>query len=189
MSSSDRTFQGMLPKVKRRSFQPHHLVCKIIAYIAFPGRGAEVPGQSQTFGSDSSDELTKPQSQHEDKDPFTTPRAKAKSEQQLSATAPTFQPIMLRLNNQGQHDNSSYGQQDFNASAVNVRQHGTLEPVAAQLAGKAGITQFSTDTRVTRALRISGIYAPIVREQVESCLEVSRGITVKIYTSHITHFQ
>jgi hypothetical protein len=32
---------------------------------------------------------------------------------------------------------------------------------------------FSTDTRVTRALRISGIYMPVSREQVENCLQVS----------------
>lgn len=44
-----------------------------------------------------------PKPKHEDKDPFTSPGAKVGSEQKLSATASTFQPFSVRLNQSSMH--------------------------------------------------------------------------------------
>ncbi|KFY15247.1 hypothetical protein V492_02134 [Pseudogymnoascus sp. VKM F-4246] len=102
-----------------------------------------------------------PKPKYGDKDPFTSPGGKLGSEQKLSATASTFQPYSVHLN-QGSLHASADGQ--------------SMEPVSPTDSLTSGIGQqgiFSTDTQVTRALRISGIYITVSREQVETCLQKS----------------
>ncbi|ELR10446.1 hypothetical protein VC83_00536 [Pseudogymnoascus destructans] len=105
-----------------------------------------------------------PTAKYEDKDPFTSPDAKLGPEQKLSATASSFQPFGVRLN-QGPTHSLTGGSQ-------------YVEPVSPTDSFASGIGQqgiFSTDTQVTRALRISGIYITVSREQVETCLQ-EKGI-------------
>ncbi|OBT66028.1 hypothetical protein VE03_03167 [Pseudogymnoascus sp. 23342-1-I1] len=105
-----------------------------------------------------------PNLKYEDKDPFTSPGAKLGSEQKLSATASTFQPFSVRLNHGSRHTLTGDNQ--------------PVEPVSPTDSFASGVGQhgtFSTDTQVTRALRISGIYMTVSREQVETCLQ-EKGI-------------
>ncbi|KFY64493.1 hypothetical protein V496_03221 [Pseudogymnoascus sp. VKM F-4515 (FW-2607)] len=105
-----------------------------------------------------------PKLKYENKDPFTSPGAKLGSEQKLSATASTFQPYSVRLNHGSMHALAGDNQ--------------SVEPVSPTDSFASGVGQqgiFSTDTQVTRALRISGIYMTVSREQVETCLQ-EKGI-------------
>ncbi|KFZ06983.1 hypothetical protein V501_06887 [Pseudogymnoascus sp. VKM F-4519 (FW-2642)] len=101
---------------------------------------------------------------YEDKDPFTSPVAKLGHEQKLSATASSFEPFSVHLNKGSIHSIAGGGQY--------------VEPVSPADSFASGIGQqgiFSTNTQVTRALRISGIYITVSREQVETCLQ-EKGI-------------
>ncbi|KFX90215.1 hypothetical protein V490_06568 [Pseudogymnoascus sp. VKM F-3557] len=105
-----------------------------------------------------------PKPKYEDKDPFTSPGAKSGSDQKLSATASAFHPFGVRLNHGSMHPLSGDTQ--------------SLEPVSPTDSFTSGIAQqgiFSTDTQVTRALRVTGIYIAVSREQVETCLQ-EKGI-------------
>lgn len=118
--------------------------------------------------------------EYEDKDPFTSPSAKLASEQKLSATASAFQPYSFRLNQGSMHSltgNKGAQQSDINKIAnPNKGESQSAELLSPTDSFISGIDQqgiFSTDTQVTRALRISGIYITVSREQVETCLQVS----------------
>lgn len=165
---------------------------------------SESQSQAQSFGTPSptsSSGLQQSGSQHEDKDPFTSPGTK-KPEQKLSATASAFQPFMFRMGTQGSPQSpanliqqsslpstpfTGYSQSNSLVSPYPV--NATPVKVSNSHTGA-----FSTDTRVTRALRISGIYVPATREQVENCLKVSltyfvpnplRNVTQTISHSYI----
>lgn len=143
----------------------------------------ESQSQVQRLGSSSptsSSGLQQIRLQHEDKDPFTSPGIKQKPEQKLSATASAFQPFMFRMNTQTSHGEASSRQQvSFPPTPFigyfpsnTVVAPGSVNATPAKVKNSQ-TGAFSTDTRVTRALRISGIYVPATREQVESCLQVS----------------
>lgn len=121
-----------------------------------------------------------PKPKYEDKDPFTSPGAKLGSEQKLSATASTFQPFSVRLTQGPMHSHAgNRGAQQSDTVKIAKPNKGNSQSVEAVSPtdsftpdiGKQGI--FSTDTQVTRALRISGIYIAVSKEQVETCLQVS----------------
>lgn len=119
--------------------------------------------------------------QHEDKDPFTSPGTKQKPEQKLSATASTFQPFMFRMGTQGSPQGpASFTQQAGLPSTPftgHLQSNSLVSPSSVNetpmKVSNSHTGAFSTDTRVTRALRISGIYVPATRVQVENCLQVS----------------
>lgn len=119
---------------------------------------------------------------YEDKDPFTSPQAQARPEQKLSATASAFLPFNFRLNNQAAMHSSvpsnahNIGPDSATSNELKSGDNHVMDPKSPTNILNTGTTQlgtFSTDTRVTRALRISGIYMPVSREQVENCLQVS----------------
>lgn len=120
-------------------------------------------------------------SNHEEKDPFTTPSTKGRSEQKLSATASAFQPFMYRMNTQTPVASSASYVNNPAVSPITfgqkvedkIAQEPTANFNAARGLGFMGA--FSTDTRVTRALRIAGIYAPISGGLVENCISVSNA--------------
>lgn len=121
-----------------------------------------------------------PKPKYEDKDPFTSPGAKSGSDQKLSATASAFHPFGVRLNHGSMHPLSgNRGAQQSDGVKVAKPNKGdtqSLEPVSPTDSFTSGIAQqgiFSTDTQVTRALRVTGIYIAVSREQVETCLQVS----------------
>ncbi|KFY81382.1 hypothetical protein V500_11473 [Pseudogymnoascus sp. VKM F-4518 (FW-2643)] len=126
-----------------------------------------------------------PKPKCEDKDPFTSPGAKLGSEQKLSATASTFQPFSVRLTQGSMHSQAgNRGAQQSDTVKTAKPNKGNSQSVEAVSPtdsftsgiGKQGI--FSTDTQVTRALRISGIYIAVSKEQVETCLQ-EMGIPVQ----------
>lgn len=118
-------------------------------------------------------------SKYEDKDPFTSPGAKVRPEQKLSATASAFQPFNIRLNQGSMHSTNNVrgnvSDTTISAKLKNEDSH-LMDPNSPSGSLDSGIVKlgtFSTDTRVTRAIRIFGIYMPVSREQVETCLQVS----------------
>ncbi|KFY22567.1 hypothetical protein V491_02762 [Pseudogymnoascus sp. VKM F-3775] len=127
------------------------------------GTAAHGPGLGLTSPASSEGGCTlKPE--YEDKDPFTSPGVKLASEQKLSATASTFQPYSVRLNHGSMH-----------SLAGDSQPAELVSPTDSFISGIEQQGIFSTDTQVTRALRISGIYITVSREQVETCLQ-EKGI-------------
>lgn len=154
-----------------------HATASMSATLNPTKQRAELQGQAQPFSSPS-DTSSSGFEKHEDKDPFVCPATKQKSEQKLSATASAFQPFMFRMNAQNSpaavqpHGYVStptptayfQGTPGFMPSSANAT------PIKAS---NSQMGSFSTDTRVTRALRVSGIYVPATIDQVEGCVKVS----------------
>ena len=138
---------------------------------------AESQGQAQPFNSPS-DTSSSGFEKHEDKDPFVSPASKQKSEQKLSATASAFQPFMFRMNAQNSPAAvQPYGYASTPTSTAYFQGIPGFMPSSANAtpvkASNSQMGSFSTDTRVTRALRVSGIYVPATIDQVEGCVNVS----------------
>lgn len=126
-------------------------------------------------------------SKFEDKDPFTSPGTKMRPEQKLSATASAFQPFNFRLSQSSMRSpaNAQGAISDTTTSTKwkNGDNHlvNPNSPTGSLQSGVAQLGTFSTDTKVTRAIRISGIYMPVSREQVETCLQVSFKMFLGIF--------
>jgi hypothetical protein len=127
-----------------------------------------------------------PELKYEDKDPFTSPGSKVRPEQKLNATASTFQPFSVRLNQGSMH--SFIGNRDIqsgtvNTSKLNKGDSQSVDPGFPSDTFNSNIKQqgtFSTDTKVTRAIRISGIYGTVSREQVETLLQASLLLSLEV---------
>lgn len=136
--------------------------------------------QNSTTTHRTLDNMANPQKKHkedQDKDPFTTPSVKVRSEQKLSATASAFQPFMYRTpvaSSAFYAENVASSPKPFN---FQVEDKTSAEPTnSLNSAGGSGyMGAFSTATRVTRAIRIAGIYSPVASELVESCIS-EKGI-------------
>lgn len=142
----------------------------------------------QTLASSSNNSVpaTRLRYMHEGKDPFisTSPQASVGSGQRLSATASAFQPFNSRLNDENQVSlqysiPTNTREITPDSPMSHEREYGGdkfLGPgpsAPAQASGAMQVGTFSTDTKVSRALRITAKYMPLSREQVESCLQVS----------------
>ena len=147
------------------------------ASLNLTNKRAESQGQAQPFNSPS-DTSSSGFEKHEDKDPFVSPATKQKSDQKLSATASAFQPFMFRMNAQNSEAAvQPYGFASTPSSTAYFQGISGLMPTSTNTtpvkASNSQMGSFSTDTRVTRALRVSGIYVPATIDQVEGCVKVS----------------
>ena len=113
-----------------------------------------------------------------DKDPFVS-SSQSRKEQKLSPTASSFLPFSANRSSAETGDGTSivYGRsppvnagstsQQHVAETSSVYTTPTLKKPAATQMGT-----FSTNTGVTRGLKIAGIYKQVTTEEVESCIKV-----------------
>jgi hypothetical protein len=116
-----------------------------------------------------------------EKDPFVSSAPIPKSEQRLSATASTFQPFKLRIGSQsGPVGTVRVPNYALIAKTPSVAQSSVEDSIRETLSPTGRLSPitshrgaFSTDTSVTRALRIIGIYTAPTPAEVDKCLQVS----------------
>jgi len=107
-----------------------------------------------------------------DKDPFISPSAPFTS---------TFQPFGIHLVSQGITSQPMIAQGSglpIVASSSRTSKGSVNLPMQSSPSGSQGSVEvqrgtFSTDTSVTRTLKVFGIYEPMSTEQLEDCLQVS----------------
>lgn len=120
------------------------------------------------------------QGQNIEKDPFISSCGPFKTQHQLSPTASTFQPFGIPLVSQRGVSQPMVAQGSGISVAKTVfrrtRDSGS-PPKPASPSGSHGSPEvqrgtFSTDTSVTRTLKVFGIYEPVSLELLEDCLQV-----------------
>lgn len=181
--SSPRTSSGGgstngTPETRLTTFSPEDHSSKFMA-------GRSVAGLSTIPGATNPGNLGKSST---DKDPFISGSGKFKGDQKLSPMASSFQPFGLRTNNGGSvnapvivSSPGTFGDGTSDVTPQPTCTKGLSSPVSSAGSQASNDTQmgtFSTDTNVTRALKVYGIYGIVTVDQVEACIKVGQVLFI-----------